>query len=57
MIVEFIGEVVAAVEDCTDFFCQCIIKPIAVFVLKAIIIVSFPAWVIPYKIIRKYGKK
>lgn len=57
MIVEFMGEVVEAVEDCADFFYQCIIKPIAVFILKAIIIVSFPVWVIPYKVIRKYGKK
>lgn len=55
-VIEFMDDVVESVEDFCLTFHDWIIKPLARLLIEMLIILSYPAWIVPYKIFRKNGK-
>ena len=55
-VVEFMDDVADTIEEIVTFFYQYFIKLIMICIVKAILIMSYPLWIIPYKIFRKKGK-
>lgn len=55
-VIEFMDDVAESVEGFCFTLCELLIKPILVLLIQVIIILSYPVWIIPYKIFRKSEK-
>lgn len=54
--IEIMDRVSDAIEEGFSFFCNYFIKPLAIILLEIAVVISYPAWIIPYKIFRKNRK-
>lgn len=55
-VIEFMDDVVESVEEVCGMIYSGLVKPLAVVIIQMLIILSCPAWIVPYKIFRKNGK-
>lgn len=55
-VIEFMDDVVESVEEVCSMIYSGLVKPLAVVIIQMLIILSYPAWIVPYKIFRKNGK-
>lgn len=55
-VIEFMDDVTEAVDGFCAVFYEFFMKPLIVAVIKMLIILSYPIWVVPYKIFRNNSK-
>lgn len=55
-VIEFMDDVVESVEEVCGMVYGGLIKPLVVLIIQILIILSYPAWIVPYKIFRRNGK-
>lgn len=55
-VIEFMDDVAESVEEVCSMIYSGLVKPLAVVIIQMLIILSYPAWIVPYKIFRKNSK-
>lgn len=55
-VIEFMDDTVESVEDFGITVYNGLIKPLIVVLIEMFIVLSYPLWIVPYKIFRKTDK-
>lgn len=55
-VIKFMDEVAESVEEFCTVAYELFVKPLVIVLIQILIILSYPIWIVPYKIFRENGK-